>query len=609
MSDANGCLDTLSGTFDYNRTNCPDYCALNPITSSFTYSCNSDGTALVQVALNGGQPSIDGSNYSVDAIGSTINGQTFQNVPVAGTIGGGAGFSFLVNDGDAWTVTVFDLNNCTDTLDATYTFDTINCPICLMMPVELYPNPVDSTIYSCNPDGTARVTLFLTGGAPSINTSLYDVTISGSTIAGQSGTTARDIGLVSFEVNDGDSWTVLAIDDNGCSDTLSGNFIYNNLELDINALPYVCNSDQSATVTLQLSGGQPSVDGSSYLVTIIGTSSGGIGGFQVPVSGSIGDTSLYNFTVQDGENWLAVVTDNSRCAVVDSIRGSFSWNPANCGNLCNDPNYIANYIQGTGSSISGAISYVCDADGNAQTTLYMDGGLPNLTLGNNDYTALITINGTTLTQTVVGSPFGALLTLDLSPGDVWTVRTFDALGCDTAAISDTFIGAVANVSTPTNMLVGQTATFDGSNSIGNINSYLWIPAAGLNDPTAVTTTGLPIESGYYTLEVADTTGCVSTDSVWVEVGSCIPAHAGFTPNGDGVNDVWEIPCLNLYSNRVQVFNRWGQLVYEAENYDNSWEGTNLGQNLPDATYYYIVAVDDPQFEEPTIYKGTVTIIR
>lgn len=608
LSDSNGCLDTLSGTFDYNLVNCPDYCALNPITSSFNYTCNSDGTALVQVSINGGQPSIDGSDYLVDASGSTILGQTFQNVPVAGNIGGAANFSFLVNDGDAWNVVIFDNNSCTDTLMGTYTFDTVNCPICMMMPVEWFPNPVDSTIYNCNPDGTARVTLFLTGGAPSINTSLYTVTTTGSSIAGQNGTTTEDVGLYSFDVADGDSWMVVAIDDNGCSDTLSGTFVYNSLGLAINALPYVCNPNQTAVVSLQLSGGRPAVDGSNYLVTIVGTAGGGTSGYQVPVPGTIGDTSTYNFIVQNGDNWLAVVTDNSRCAIVDSIRGSFTWNPANCGNLCSDPGYMPLLVLGSGG---GSITYDCDDNGNAQTTLFMDGGLPNLTLGAADYTAAVTINGVTNTQVVPGTPFGGLLTINLSAGDTWSVQIYDALGCDTASIGDTFIGleAVVSATTPPNMLVGQTATLDGSNSTGNISSYLWTPAAGLANPTAPITTAIPLSSGYYTLEVADTTGCRDTASVWLEVGDCVPGHAGFTPNGDGVNDLWEIPCLNLFTNRVQVFNRWGQMVFEADNYDGTWDGTNLGQELPDATYYYIIAVDEPLLENPTIYKGTVTIIR
>ena len=168
---------------------------------------------------------------------------------------------------------------------------------------------------------------------------------------------------------------------------------------------------------------------------------------------------------------------------------------------------------------------------------------------------------------------------------------------------------IENIPTPPNMLIGQFATLDGSASTGNINSYAWTPVTNVTDPSVPVTTVQPMITTYYTLSVSDTLGCQDVDSVLVEVGRCIPFHAGFTPNGDGVNDLWEIPCLNLFKNQVLVFNRWGQQVFEAENYDGTWDGTNLGQDVPDATYYYVISVYNPLFVNPVIYKGTVTIIR
>ena len=70
-------------------------------------------------------------------------------------------------------------------------------------------------------------------------------------------------------------------------------------------------------------------------------------------------------------------------------------------------------------------------------------------------------------------------------------------------------------------------------------------------------------------------------------------------------------CLNLLPGDVEVFNRWGQLVYRKENYDNSWNGTHFqtNQDLPDATYYYVIKVTYPMYTNQLIYKGTVSIIR
>ena len=201
--------------------------------------------------------------------------------------------------------------------------------------------------------------------------------------------------------------------------------------------------------------------------------------------------------------------------------------------------------------------------------------------------------------------------VNLTNGDVWSILVFDALQCDTASLAATFtsLNAVASANTPPGMLLGQFATLDGTASTGNISTYSWTPTVNVTDPSAVTTIIQPLATTTYVLSVSDTLGCVSSDSVLVEVGRCIPNYAGFTPNGDGVNDLWEIPCLNLFTNRVQVFNRWGLQVFEAVNYDGSWDGTNLGADVPDGTYYYVISVDEPQLSEPKIYKGTVSIIR
>jgi gliding motility-associated-like protein len=604
--DSNGCPDTTSGTFDYNLLNCPDYCALNPVASTFSYNCNMDGTALVQITVNGGQPTIDGSSYTVNISGSTVFGQNFQNAQLAGVIGGSADFSFIVNDGDSWTFDAFDVNMCADTLAGTYTFDTSNCPICTMMPVQILPDPVDSTVYTCAPNGDAVVTLFITGGAPSFNGSQYTVTTTGSTVAGQNGTAQKGVGIYRFNVADGDTWSVVVLDNNGCVDTASGTFNYNPLALAINVEPYVCLTDKTANVTVRLSGGEPASNGSNYLVSIIGSTTPGASGYQIPVLGTIGDTTDYTFNVQDGDDWIVVITDNSQCGL-DSISGTFLWNSTNCGDICNNPSYNGVVL----NSGSGLYNYTCDSIGNAVLNLQITGGLPNLTAGNDDYIANVNINGTTNSYLVNSNGTFGLLSINLSNGDAWSVQVFDALQCDTATLAATFttVNAVANAITPPGMLLGQFATLDGTASTGNISTYSWTPTTNVTDPLAATTTIQPLTSTTYVLSVEDTLGCSSLDSVLVEVGRCIPNHAGFTPNNDGVNDFWEIPCLNLFTNRVQVFNRWGLEVFQAVNYDGTWDGVNIGQDVPDGTYYYVISVDEPQLSVPTIYKGTVTIIR
>ncbi len=62
-----------------------------------------------------------------------------------------------------------------------------------------------------------------------------------------------------------------------------------------------------------------------------------------------------------------------------------------------------------------------------------------------------------------------------------------------------------------------------------------------------------------------------------------------TPNEDEINDMLFIPCLENYPNtKLAIFNRWGDQVYESDNYQNDWEGTYNGNPVPDGTFYYIM---------------------
>ena len=87
---------------------------------------------------------------------------------------------------------------------------------------------------------------------------------------------------------------------------------------------------------------------------------------------------------------------------------------------------------------------------------------------------------------------------------------------------------------------------------------------------------------------------------------------GFSPNGDNVNDTWFIRgILDYPENHVQIFNRWGNLVFETDGYKNEWNGTTMfgltvgGNDLPEGTYFYIVDLGN----NTKVYKGYVYLKR
>ena len=82
-------------------------------------------------------------------------------------------------------------------------------------------------------------------------------------------------------------------------------------------------------------------------------------------------------------------------------------------------------------------------------------------------------------------------------------------------------------------------------------------------------------------------------------------YTGFSPNGDGVNDVFYIEGLEAYPNaQLTVFNRWGNQVYRSDSYKNDWTGLWEGKLLPDGTYFYVL--DDG---EGNLLSGYVQIHR
>jgi gliding motility-associated-like protein len=84
----------------------------------------------------------------------------------------------------------------------------------------------------------------------------------------------------------------------------------------------------------------------------------------------------------------------------------------------------------------------------------------------------------------------------------------------------------------------------------------------------------------------------------------------FSPNDDGVNDTWVIKGIDLYPNaKVTIYDRWGQEILDVVGYSaaKSWDATHNGRKVTDGTFYYIIDLRDPAYDEP--FKGFVTVIR
>ncbi len=137
--------------------------------------------------------------------------------------------------------------------------------------------------------------------------------------------------------------------------------------------------------------------------------------------------------------------------------------------------------------------------------------------------------------------------------------------------------------------------------------FSWLPATGLSNSNIYNPIAEPLVTTTYLLTVTDDNGCSNSSSLLIKVRNdyLFNASNALTPNGDGLNDLWNIQNIENYpDNSLAVFNRYGQEVYTASPYKNDWGGTYNGELLPDGTYYYVLKFTGSE----KIFKGGVTII-
>ncbi|MEI6088134.1 MAG: PKD domain-containing protein [Bacteroidota bacterium] len=150
---------------------------------------------------------------------------------------------------------------------------------------------------------------------------------------------------------------------------------------------------------------------------------------------------------------------------------------------------------------------------------------------------------------------------------------------------------------------------------GSAASYLWMPSTALSsarvqNPIAIynKNDGTKIN---YTIAITDTSGCVINDTqeVWVFAEPNIYAPTAFTPNHDGVNDIFMPVYVEIM--RIQylrIFDRWGNLLWETADMGKGWDGVVNGKPMPMDTYVYMVVGIDVNGKTVS-RKGDLTLIR
>ena len=199
--------------------------------------------------------------------------------------------------------------------------------------------------------------------------------------------------------------------------------------------------------------------------------------------------------------------------------------------------------------------------------------------------------------------------VNITSGTYSTIMT-DANGCvfyDTTKINE-----------PTPLLITLTSPvlFSGYNVSsyqGNDGSVELTVTGGTTPYTYLWSNGSTSEDisnlshGNYFVTVVDTNGCRISGEITLTQPLVLEMPQGFSPNGDGKNDLFVVHGIEAYPDNVlTIYNRWGNIVYSKSGYFNEWNGiSNNGEQLPDATYFAILEVNKGEI----VLKGYVELRR
>ena len=152
---------------------------------------------------------------------------------------------------------------------------------------------------------------------------------------------------------------------------------------------------------------------------------------------------------------------------------------------------------------------------------------------------------------------------------------------------------------------------------GRASLYKWEPAQFLSCADCASPVARPEQTMEYQLTVQNEFACTAsaTASIKVFSGGVVNIPNGFSPNGDGHNDIFYIlggPSVKMLKD-FSIFNRWGQKIFQVSNAEANdpgfgWNGTLNGKPADPGTYIYYVTI---VFTDGTaqLYKGTVTLLR
>jgi gliding motility-associated-like protein len=193
----------------------------------------------------------------------------------------------------------------------------------------------------------------------------------------------------------------------------------------------------------------------------------------------------------------------------------------------------------------------------------------------------------------------------------YVVTVTDILGCPKPVTDAVLINVVPPVpafaGNDTIAILHQPFQLNASGGV----SYVWRPVDGLDHPNIYNPTTTINRDITYTVTVYTEEGCWATDDIRIRfiAGPEIYIPTGFSPNGDGQNDIFRpLPVGIVQLEFFRVYDRWGKLMFATSKYMQGWDGNFNGQPAAVGSYVWVVQGKNVN-DETVLRKGTVTLVR
>lgn len=193
----------------------------------------------------------------------------------------------------------------------------------------------------------------------------------------------------------------------------------------------------------------------------------------------------------------------------------------------------------------------------------------------------------------------------------FTLTVTDNYGCNFSVTDSMWVNMmpplVVFAGNDTNAILGREHQLLAS---GGTN-YVWSPAGPLNNPFIANPLAKLYNDTYFTVTVTDAIGCTDDDDVFIKVyeGPNYYLPNAFTPNGDGLNDVFRpIPVGIQSTEYFRIFNRFGELMFQTNKWLDGWNGTYKGKKATGGTYVWMIKGIDKNGKVVEM-RGTVILIQ